>query len=357
MAAAEPKEAFHAVGGPASWRGFEKEHDSSWVHHFSASEIEEIEAALVSAEQAGRTLDDLQPADFPLPTVSVVLDDLRTELEDGSGITLLRGFPTDRFTTEQLRMVFWGLGLHLGTSVSQSSRNDHLGDVRDLRTGLDGPTFRGYTSNGELTYHCDAADVTGLFCLHPAMEGGLSRIVSSAAIHDEILHTRPDLLEVLYEPFWWSMQGNELPGVDPFYTQPIFAAEDGHFAARYTRTHIRSAELEAETNPEIPALSPVQEEALATIDDIAARPEFHLTMMFEPGDMQFLNNHLTLHTRTAFTDFPETERRRHLLRLWLSLPNGRPLPESFRPFFRDIRAGAVRGGFPGRGKRQFTTLK
>jgi len=163
-------------------------------------------------------------------------------------------------------------------------------------------------------------------------------------------------LAVLYEPYWWSMQGNELPGVAPFYTQPIFAVEDGYFAARYTRTHIRSAELEAETNPDIPALSREQEEALAYFDEIAARAEFHLTMMFEPGDMQFLNNHLTLHTRTGFEDFPETERRRHLLRLWLSIPNGRPLAESFRPFFRDVQAGAVRGGFPGRGERQFTTL-
>lgn len=214
----------------------------------------------------------------------------------------------------------------------------------------------GYTSNGELTYHCDAADVTGLFCLHPAMHGGLSRIASSAAIHDELLRRRPDLLALLYEPIWWSMQGNELPGVAPFYTQPIFAVQDGHFACRYTRTHIRSAELEAESNPNIPSLSAAQVEALALIGEIAAQPQFHLTMMFEPGDMQFLNNHLTLHTRTAFEDFPEPERKRHMLRLWLSLPNGRPLAESFRPFFRDVGAGAVRGGFPGVGEPQFTTL-
>lgn len=344
------------IGGPASWVGSEIAHDTAWIHHVSDAEVAEIEAALFNAERSNKTMSDLGLADFPLPSLSAVLADVRIELEDGCGIKLLRGFPTDRFTTAQLRMVFWGLGLHVGTAVSQSSRNDYLGDVRDIGTGLDGPKFRGYTSNGDLTYHCDAADVTGLFCLHPAKLGGLSRIVSTAAIHDEILNTRPDLLEVLYRPFWWSMQGNELRGVAPFYTQPIFAIEDGHFAARYTRTHIRSAELEAETNPDIPALTAQQTEALTYIDEIAARSEFHLTMMFEPGDMQFLNNHLTLHTRTAFEDFPETERRRHLLRLWLSLPNGRPLAESFRPFFRDVLPGAVRGGFPGTGERQFTTL-
>ncbi len=344
------------IGGPASWLGSEISQDTSWIHQFSEREIGEIEEALAHAERAGRTLHDLSIDDFSLPTLSSVLAEVRLELEDGCGIKLLRGLPTERFTSDQLRLIFWGLGQHLGTAVSQSSRNDYLGDVRDLGTGLDGPKFRGYTSNGELTYHCDAADVTGLFCLQAAKKGGLSRIVSSAAIHDEIQRTRPDLLRVLYQPLWWSMQGNELPGVPAFYTQPIFAVEDGYFAARYTRTHIRSAELEAETNPKIPALSPDQKAALAYIDEIAARPEFHLTMMFEPGDMQFLNNHLTLHTRTAFEDFPEPERRRHLLRLWLSLPNGRPLAESFQPFFRDVRAGAVRGGFPGSGERQFTTL-
>ena len=150
-------------------------------------------------------------------------------------------------------------------------------------------------------------------------------------------------------------KGNELPGVAPFYTQPIFAIQKGFFACRYTRTHIRSAELEAESNPAVPLMTPPQREALDLIDEIAAKPEFNLTMMFEPGDMQFLNNHLTLHTRTAFEDHPEPERKRHLLRLWMSLPNGRPLAEGFRPFFKDVSAGAVRGGFPGTGDRRFST--
>jgi len=339
-----------------AWLGPELQDRHNWIHTITAVEIHEVAAALAHAEESGRQMKDLTTSDFPLPTFVEVLHDMRIELEDGLGLKLLRGFPTDRFTPDQLRMAFWGIGLHVGTAVSQSKRNDYLGDVRDLGTGLVGPKFRGYTSSGELTYHCDAADVTGLFCLHPAKEGGLSRIVSSVAIHNEIEATRPDLLEILYQPYYWSMQGNEQPGVAPFYTQPIFAVEDGFFACRYTRTHIRSAEIEAETNPDIPKLTAAQREALDLIDHLASKPEFHLTMMFEPGDIQFLNNHLTLHTRTAFEDHPEPERKRHLLRLWLSLPNGRPLAESFKPFFGDVSAGATRGGFPGDGEPQFTTI-
>jgi Taurine catabolism dioxygenase TauD, TfdA family len=160
------------------------------------------------------------------------------------------------------------------------------------------------------------------------------------------------LLEVLYRPYWWGRQGNELPGQSAFYTQPIFADHGGRFFGRYTRTHIRTAELSADVD----ALGPDEAAALDLIDEICARAEFALTLMFEPGDMQFLNNHLTLHMRTAFTDHPEPARRRHMLRLWLALPNGPELPDSFRPFFGDTAAGAVRGGFPGHGAEQvFTT--
>ncbi|MBF0277184.1 MAG: TauD/TfdA family dioxygenase [SAR324 cluster bacterium] len=298
------------------------------------------------------SLEKITIEDFPLPSVSNRLAEIRDELEDGLGLKLLRGFPTDQYSVEDLRLIFWGLGLHIGTAVSQSKRNDFIGDVRDIGTGLGGPRFRGYTSNGELTFHVDAADVTGLFCLQTAKQGGQSKIVSSLAIHNEILRTRPDLLEVLYQPFYWSMQGNELPGIPAYYRQPVFALHEGHFACRYTPTHIRSAELA----DHLPDLTPLQKEGLELMEEISERSEFHLTLMFESGDIQFLNNHTTMHKRTAFEDYSEMNKKRHLLRLWLSPPNSRPLSDGFKPFFRDVNAGAVRGGFPGEGDPQFSTI-
>ena len=277
-----PHETKKIVGGKANWLGDELQQSSDWIHIFDAKEIDEIEEAVTRATSLGCSLETLTKEEFPLPTLTVVLADVRHELEDGRGLKLLRGFPTSRFSRDTLRLIYWGIGLHIGTSVSQSKRNDYLGDVGDLGTGLDGPKFRGYTSSGELTYHSDAADVTGLFCLHPARKGGLSRIVSAVAIHNEILRTHPDSLDVLYQPYYWSMQGNELPGVPAYYTQPIFAVHEGYFASRYTRTHIRSAEM----MPDLPGLTPEQSEALNLIDEISARPEFHLTMMFKPGDIQ-----------------------------------------------------------------------
>jgi len=331
--------------GPAVWMGETAQSSDAWVHRFSEAELAEIEAAYRHACDAGATLATLTRELFPLPTVGHILATVQYELEEGWGLYLLRGIPVERYSKDDLRFIYWGLGLHLGTAVSQSKRGDVLGDVRDLRTGLDGPKFRGYTSAGELTYHADAADVTGLFCLQPARKGGLSRIVSTSAVHNEVLRTRPDLLKVLYEPYFWSFQGNELPGAPPHYEQPVFTSHDGRFAARYTRTHMRSAQM----MDHLPKMTPAQAEALDLLDEICARPEFQLTMMFEPGDLQFLNNHLMLHMRTEFEDAPEPEKRRHLLRLWMSLPNGRELSPAFAPFYGDTRAGAVRGGHPGHG--------
>lgn len=327
------------------WMGETAQASNDWVHQFSDKEIEEIDAAYRYALDAGVSLPSLTRELFPLPTVSAVLSRLQDELEEGWGLFLLRGIPVARYSKDDLRFIYWGIGLHLGTAVSQSKRGDVLGDVRDLGTGLDGPAFRGYTSAGELTFHADAADVTGLFCIQPAKHGGLSRIVSTSAVHNEMLNTRPDLVEVLYEPYYWSFQGNELPGTPAHYEQPVFTMHHGRFAARYTRTHMRSAQM----MEHIPKMTAAQAEALDLLDEICSRPEFQLTMMFQPGDIQFLNNHLMLHMRTEFEDYPETEKRRHLMRLWLSLPNGRELSPGFAPFYRDTRAGAVRGGHPGHG--------
>ena len=52
---------------------------------------------------------------------------------------------------------------------------------------------------------------------------------------------------------------------------------------------------------------------------IAASPELYFDMDLAPGDIQWLSNHTILHARTGYGDYPEPERKRHLLRLWLSL--------------------------------------
>src|SRR5690606_362318 len=210
---------YQDIQGRANWKAADVAADSSWVHHFTPAEIAEIDAALRHAQGLGRTLATLTAADFPLPTVSSVFAQGREQLENGIGMQLYRGIDVAPYSKEELRLIYWGLGLHLGTQVSQSMHGDVLGDVRNQNTDLDGPQGRGYTSSRKLNCHTDSCDVVGLFVMRTAQSGGESRIASSAAIHNEMLRTRPDLLEVMYQAFPWSWQGQEPSGAAPWYPQ------------------------------------------------------------------------------------------------------------------------------------------
>jgi hypothetical protein len=191
--------------------------------------------------------------------------------------------------------------------------------------------------------------VAALFVLRIAKAGGTSLVCSSVAIHNEMARTRPDLAEALYQPMPWSMLEQQRAGEPAWYLQPIFSVHEGHFSCRYVRPHLTQAQKRF---PDAPRLTPAQLEGMDMIDAMVKSPEFQFTTDFKPGDLQFCNNHVLLHARTAFEDYPEPERRRHLLRLWLSVPNSRPLSPLMGHIYRDQRGGAVRGGFqprtPGR---------
>ena len=328
----------------ADWRGPDLATRVDWIHHFTSAEVAEINAALHHAHAAGKTLPTLTCEDFPLPTVSQQLEHARNVLEEKVGIFQFRGFDVTGHSKDDLRLIYWGLGKHMGTVVSQSSDGDLLGDVRNIGIDIMSPQGRGYKTNQKLSFHTDSCDVVGLFVMRSAKEGGLSLIASSVAIHNEIARKRPDLLEVLYQPFPWSWQTQEARGAKPWYFQPIFSMCDQKISCRYIRGHIRNSQL----YDDAPRLTPQQIEAMDYYDSLSASPDFHMSFMFEPGDIQFVNNHVCLHSRTAYTDWPEPDRYRHLLRMWLSVPNSRPLVEGMGTIYQDRSPGAVRGGFPTR---------
>ncbi len=332
------------IEGPAGWRGPELAAARDWIHEFSADEIAEIDAALHAAKARGKTLATLTKEDFPLPTVSRRIAFARDFLENGKGIYQLRGIKIDGYSKDDLRLMYWGLGRHIGTAVSQSKDGDILGDVRNVGVDIHSPMGRGYKSNQRLNFHTDSADVVGLFVLCVAKTGGLSKVASSVCAHNEILRRRPDLLDVLYQPFTWSWNQQEPPGEPPYYRQPIFSMQDGKFSCRYIRGQINNAQR----FPEVPRLTPQQIEALDLLDAVTNDENFHITYEFKPGDLQLLNNHTCFHARTAFEDHPERERRRHLLRMWLSVENSRPLSPLMGTIYQDQRPGVVRGGFPSR---------
>ena len=338
------------IEGPADWRGPDLVKSKDWIHDWSQAEIVEIGQAFATARALGKTLADLTREDFPLPGVSQVFALARERLENGSGLQLFRGFPHSRYTKDELRLIYWGMGKHLGTARSQSKVGDLLGDVRDFGVITASAGGRGYQSNQRLNFHTDSCDVTGLFVLHVAKSGGLSKLASSVAVRNEIARRRPDLLDVLYQPFYWSWNKQEPAGAKPYYQQPIFSERDGYFACRYIDGQIKNAQA----FPEVPRFTPAQIEARAMIDELANSDAFNFAMMFEPGDLQLVNNHTCFHARTAFEDWPDPEQHGHLLRMWLSMPNSRPLSPLMGTIYQDQRA--LRGGFPSRtGQHVFNT--
>ncbi len=331
-----------AIVSPADWKSADLGARGDWLCRLDEGDIAEIDEAYRRFKAERLPLERATRADFPAPRFARIASRALDALEEGPGMFMIRGFPLDRYGLEDARAIYWCLGKYLGTAVSQSDEGDVIGDVRDLRLPPDSPRFRAYKTSGAAAFHTDSCDVAGLFVVRAAMRGGRSMVASSVAIHNELLRSRPDLVEVLYRPFYWSMQGQERAGEAPYYPQPIFTLHEGQFSCRYIRGQIKNAQR----FPEVPRFTQEQIAALDALDAVAADPAFHFLTDFQPGDLQLCNNHVVMHARSAFEDHPEPGRRRHLLRMWLSVPNSRTLSPLLGRIYQDRAPGAVRGGFP-----------
>lgn len=340
--------------GPANWLAEDMNDPAQWVINFTPAHISAIDQALRKVQQAGIGFPEMSTQTFVLQGFDELISEVRERLENGRGVVVLRGFPALNYNKEQLRLIYWGLGLYLGTAVSQSNKGDLLGDVMDFGNDFNSSTGRGYMSKQELGFHSDTSDVVALMVLRVAKSGGMSKICSAVAVRNEIAKTRPDLLEVLYQPAYWSWKGQEAPGERAYYQQPIYSEHNGKFAARNIPPHIVTAHQE---HTELGPLPPKLLEAMKLINALANEPRFYFGMLFQPGDIQLLNNHITMHSRTEFEDYPAPELKRHLLRMWLSMPNTRELSPLMSAIYQNQRGGAVRGGFPSRtGGYSFETV-
>jgi hypothetical protein len=324
-----------------------------WVRDLSADVIAALGRALAEVDARGVPWHEITRDDFPLPGLEPLFDDLREELENGSGMMKLRGLPVARYDETALRRIYFGLACHLGAPVFQNRRGELMRDIRDEGGDLgkrygqvatkDGksPFLSSYArtlSNGRLRFHTDRTDVVGLLCVRQARAGGVSTICSSAAVHNAFLERRPDLLEVLFEDFPRSRLGEESDKPETVYNLPIFGVRDGKFTSHYSLTYIEAAQLV----PGIAKLSAAQREAIEMLMALAGELAFEMTL--EPGDIQFLNSHVTYHGRTPFEDDSAAGQDRLLYRVWLAMPNSRALPEGHDVLWGSIAPGARRGG-------------
>ena len=328
------------VSGPGVWYGRDLQPRTDWIRQFSATELAELDAAVRAFKSSGAPLAGISPASFALPVLGKTLAGILSEILEGRGFAMLRGFPVDRYAREEQAIAYMGIGSHFGKARSQNAKGHLLGHVKDFGLDIKDPKVRYYQTNRRLEYHTDSVDVVGLLCLKTAKAGGESFIASSMTLYNEVLARRPDLLPALFEPFATDRRGEVPEGMQPWFDMPIFHWHAGRLTCIYVRQYIESAQA---LFPQARRLTSAQVEAMDLLDELVNDPQIHLSMAFLPGDMQFLHNHQILHSRNDFENWPEPERHRHLLRLWLAPASARPLPEVFAPRYGSVAPGE-RGG-------------
>ena len=329
-----------AMIGPSVWYGRDLAARDDWIVDLSTAELADIDAAVRAFKASGAALANIRPQTFPLRTFAAKLRCVLAQILDGRGFVLMRALPVERWTREECAIAYMGIGSHFGQARSQNAKGHVLGHVKDLGLDITDPNVRYYQTTRRLEYHTDSVDIVGLLCLKTAKAGGESCIASSMTLYNEVLARRPDLLPALFEPFPTDRRGEVPEGMQPWFDIPVFNWHQGLLSAIYVRQYIESAQRHF---PQATRLTAGQREAMDLLDRLCNDPQIHLSMAFMPGDMQFLHNHQILHSRSDFVNWPEPERHRHLLRLWLAPGTGRPLPEVFAPRYGSATPGE-RGG-------------
>ena len=316
----------HPINNPTAWLGKAMALEDSWIYRLQKCDIEEINTALQYAKSTNKLIAEFSYKDFPLNNLLAVINEWAKELNDGRGFLLVKGLPTKQYTLEEIKIIYYGLSLYMGKPVSQNAAGDLIGNVRDTGADSKNPGVRLYQTREKQDFHCDGSDLVGLLCLKRSKSGGLSRIVSSSSIYNRVMETRPDLVNLLYQPMYFDRNNEQKEGEPPFFPLPICHVINEKLRFFYIGWYIRNAQRHLA----VPRLTSQQNELLELIEQTANDPEYYLDMDFEVGDIQFLNNAVILHSRTEYEDYEEPELKRHLLRLWLKATDFSTVEELLR---------------------------
>jgi len=290
-----------------------------WTIELDARDVAELDRAVATVKANGFSGRDFGKGDFPLPGMRAKLDDVLELLTDGPGLARIRGVPVDRYDESEIEIAYWGIGVHIGLPMGQNRQGDRVGIVQAApgNAAYSQETRRGYARPSALPFHADSTDVVSLLCVRKGKSGGLSLVASMAAIHNHLLQHRPDLLPPLYEGMHTAVgeegAARSVDGVSP-YPIPIFEYYKGKLNAWFAMPRILASQKASGVQ-----FTPLQLEALKYVDDLAHSDEFHYAMELEPGDIQFLNNYVVLHSRTHYVDHDDPAHFRRLLRLWLRI--------------------------------------
>lgn len=296
------------------WRAEDVRDPSAWTIELTASDHTAFDLALSAAKASARSITEITREEFPLNSFAQKLADIRWRLTDGHGFVLLRKLDPERYSADELTMLFWGIGVHLGDPWPQNKYGELITDVTDHGRNEWNPDRRDSELGGiALDHHTDGADLVGLLSLQTAQTGGVSCLANTVAIYNDLCRTRPDLVRALHEDLPFDFRGEELSGRRPYYMSPVFSVLSGRLFVRFIAEYIKTSQRHAEA----PRLTPLAMEAIEALSAMATAPSYNVHMAFQAGDLQFINNHRVLHARTAYTDAPEIGLTRHLKRLWL----------------------------------------
>jgi hypothetical protein len=285
-----------------------------FTEYLTPAELDELDGALRHALRRSSDPLELDKHDFPMPSLARRLGGIEHELINGRGFVRLRGIDRDAYSQDEMELLYWGIGAHLGLPWAQNKHGHVLGDVTDQGKTLDDPTARGNELGGiALPFHCDGSDLVGLLCLANGRAGGLSTVSNSVRIHNRLVRERPDLAAALYQPYPYDFRGEQAEGETAFYSLPVFSEWDGRLFVRCIPSYIWASQRHRDA----PRLTEGQHDALRAVEQMAQEPDNHVAMELRPGDIQFINNFHVLHGRTAYEDDRATDRVRHLKRLWL----------------------------------------
>jgi alpha-ketoglutarate-dependent taurine dioxygenase len=290
---------------------------ADWLIPLPSACVAELDAVVRFLRKFPRPVWHLAPEAFELRACTHVMAQVREQLHYWTGFVVVDRIPVERYSATENRAIVWLLGSLMGQLVAQKWNGTVLYDVKDTRKPVGFGAGRRAIIDLAQDFHTDGGwlelppAAVGLFCLQPAQQGGLSRLVSLVTAHNELQRWHPELLERLYRPFCWDRQGEHAPGDSRMSWQPVFQYVGHTLMARFCADAIfkgyRLAGIE---------LDDAGAAALAALRAILYDPAHRVEFRLEKGQLQYVNNRQCAHARTAFVDDPGALEQRHMLRLW-----------------------------------------
>ena len=330
------------VNGRAVWTAADLASDQKWIYTLNAMECREIAGATESVQSDSQIPSTIDRTDFPLPQFSLALTQLTTELHSGRGCVLIRGLPVDDYDDISLQIAYSGIAAHFGTPISQNSKGQRLAAVTDHGNDISRGNTRGYTTSAALHPHSDMCQMTGLLCVRPAAQGGESQVASSLAIYNRIRKTKPEYLETLFRGFHHDLRGEgPKASIDEVtnHRVPVFSECEGWLSCGFNPKICINGEKKRGT-----PVSNNEAKALEYVSEVASQPDLSYELTLQAGDIQFVNNHAVLHSRSNFLDTNDPAKRRKLFRLWLNPHLQRPLHPEFADRYNTGPNGGVATG-------------